>query len=108
MGRGHPRQKQLSFDTNRTPKKAPMDGSTSADSQRGATSAPPPDGAEAIMAELWVGFQAIDSHFDTLDTRLNRMNECLDCQATRMDGAKCRTSNVEDGCAVTPKSAWKG
>ncbi|KAJ1185778.1 hypothetical protein NDU88_002565 [Pleurodeles waltl] len=101
MERGDPKQKQLSFDNNKTPKTFPIKGPTSASSERGAT--PKPDSTADIMAELRADFRAIDSRFDALDSRLGHMNKRIDLQATRMDGAEPRISEVEDGCINTKK-----
>ncbi|KAJ1179957.1 hypothetical protein NDU88_005185 [Pleurodeles waltl] len=73
------------------------------DFKSGATLASPSDGTAVIMVEIRAGFQATDSRFDTLDARLDRMNEHIDCQAARMEGAEHRRSEVEDGCADTQK-----
>ncbi|KAJ1187461.1 hypothetical protein NDU88_004237 [Pleurodeles waltl] len=101
MGWGDPRQKQLSFDTNKNPKTTPVEGPSSASSKWGVT--PPPDGTAAIMAKLRAGFQAIDSFFDAMGSRLSRMNERINLQATRMDGTERRISKVEDGSIDTKK-----
>ncbi|KAJ1135696.1 hypothetical protein NDU88_002131 [Pleurodeles waltl] len=48
------------------------------------------------MAELWVGFQAIDTHFDSLGSQLDRMGERMDHHATRLDGTERWLSEMED------------
>ncbi|KAJ1126052.1 hypothetical protein NDU88_004465 [Pleurodeles waltl] len=73
-----------------------MEGPMPANSEQGAASTPPPDGTAAIMAKLWAGFQAIGPRIDALDARLNLMNESIDLQAARMDGAERRILDVED------------
>ncbi|KAJ1153239.1 hypothetical protein NDU88_006000 [Pleurodeles waltl] len=96
MGRGDPRQRQLSFDASKVPKQWDPDNPMDSKAACGSTSPTPLDGAVAIMPELKAGFKAIDSLLDELPALLDRMQESLDRYSTRMEGAKRCISDEED------------
>lgn len=100
MGRGDPKQKQLSFETTMTFQlpRSPL-GSEGVPDQ--ATADPPLDGTVAIMSELCAGFRAIDSSCDSLTHRFDTMNERLEHHGTRIEGAEHKISQVQDHTTTT-------
>ncbi|KAJ1194032.1 hypothetical protein NDU88_003327 [Pleurodeles waltl] len=86
-GRGDPKQKQLSFDTTKTPRRQHADDAADHGPTSNAACDLPLDGAAIIMAELKAGFKTINSRFDSLTMQLHRMNERR--HATQLGAAEC-------------------
>lgn len=84
-----PKQKQLQFETGKTPRKDEVEGATGGDG-------PPAEGLAAIMAELKTGFQVIDTKLDIMNSRLDVLTSRVESHDTRLDNAEQRISDLED------------